>query len=141
MTKVLIVDDEADFSQALADRMELRGLKVETAGSGKDALKKVEDSNYDAVILDLVMPEMDGIETLKKVLAKKPNLQIIFLTGHASVGSGVESMKLGALDFMEKPADIDALLKRIEEAKANRLVLVEKDSEASIREILTKKGW
>jgi DNA-binding NtrC family response regulator len=140
-TKVLIVDDENDFATALSDRMASRGLAVDTAATGEEALHKVEEGAYDAIVLDLVMPGMDGIETLKRLLEKRPELQVILLTGHASLEKGIESVKLGALDFLEKPADFSKLLQRIEHAKANRLLLVEKKFEDIIQEVLKKKGW
>lgn len=140
-TRVLIVDDEEDFSAALSERMNAHGLKVNTASNGADALEKVQQGAYDAIILDLVMPGMDGIETLKRIREKKPELQVILLTGQASLQKGLESMKLGALDFLEKPADFSSLMEKIKEAKAKRMVLVEKKHEKNIKNILKKKGW
>ncbi len=139
--KVLIVDDEEEFSAALAERMGMRGMKVDVAGSGEDALKAVGEGTYDAIVLDMVMPGMDGIETLKKLKESKPNFQVILLTGHATVDKGVESIKLGAMDFLEKPADLESIIAKVKEAKAQRLVLVEKGQEENIRNILSKKGW
>ena len=139
--KVLIVDDEEEFSQALAERMRMRGLSVEIAANGQEALEKVESGVFDAIILDMVMPGMDGMETLKKLKEKKPEFQVILLTGHASLDKGVESIKMGAMDFLEKPADLESLTKKIKEAKAKRLVLVEKAQEDYIKDILSKKGW
>ncbi len=140
-TRVLIVDDEEDFTAALSERMRTRGLTVETASNGTEALKKVQEGTYDAIILDLVMPGIDGIETLKRIREKKPEIQVILLTGQASIEKGVESVKLGALDFVEKPADFSSLLEKIKDAKAKRMVLVEKKHEENIQEILKKKGW
>jgi DNA-binding NtrC family response regulator len=140
-TKVLIVDDEEEFSKTLAERLRLKGFKVEIAANGKEALKKVEESTFDAVILDMIMPEMSGLETLKKLKVKKPEYQVILLTGHASVKDGIESMKYGAVDFLEKPADFDSLLEKIENAKSKRLLLVEKSRENQIKNILSKYGW
>jgi DNA-binding NtrC family response regulator len=140
-TKVLIVDDEVDFSSALSERMTSRGLTVETVSNGAEALKKVDSGDYDAIVLDLVMPGMDGIETLKRIRAKKPELQIILLTGHGSIQKGVESVKLGALDFLEKPAELSVLMEKIHQAKANKMVLVEKKLEDSIQDILKTKAW
>jgi DNA-binding NtrC family response regulator len=139
--KVLIVDDEEEFSQALAERMRMRGLSVEIAGNGQEALEKVESGVFDAIVLDMVMPGMDGMETLKKLKEKKPEFQVILLTGHASLDKGVESIKMGAMDFLEKPADLESLTKKIKEARAKRLVLVEKAQEDYIKDILSKKGW
>jgi len=140
-TRVLIVDDEDEFSKALSDRMKVRGLTVDIARSGKEALEKVKKGTYDAIILDMVMPEMNGLETLKKIREKKPDFQVILLTGHATIKDGVESMKYGAVDFLEKPADLESLLKKIEDAKAKRLLLVEKNREQQVKEILSKYSW
>lgn len=139
--KVLIVDDEEEFSQTLAERLRMRGMTVEIAGNGREALEKVEQGDFDAIVLDMVMPGMDGIETLKKLKEKRRELQVILLTGHASVEKGVESIKLGAVDFLEKPADLESLMKKIEDAKISRLIFVEKDQEKSIEDIILKKGW
>jgi DNA-binding NtrC family response regulator len=139
-TKVLIVDDEVEFSSTLAERMTNRGLTVETVANGVDAVARIDKGSFDAIVLDMVMPGMDGIETLKRIREKKPDLQIILLTGHASLEKGIESIKLGALDFLEKPADLAQLLAKIQEAKARRIMLVEKKMENNIKEILLRKG-
>ncbi len=139
--KVLLVDDEKEFTRILSERMETRGLTVVTAKNGPAALKKAEKERFDAIILDMSMPEMDGIETLKRLLEINPDLQVIMLTGHATLEKGVEAVKLGAMDFLEKPADMDKLLAKISEAKAKKMVLVEKRAEQKIKGILKSKGW
>ena len=95
----------------------------------------------DTIILDLVMPGMDGLETLQKIKSTMPELQIILLTGQATVKKGIEAMKLGAFDFVEKPADIQQLLSLIKEAKNKKMILVEKKNEEKIKSILQEKGW
>lgn len=139
--KVLLVDDNEDFLEILSERITSKGLSVETVESGTDALNKSDLSEYDAIILDLVMPEMDGIETLKKILETNPEVQVILMTGHASLEKGIEAVKLGAMDFLEKPADINSLMEKIHEAKAKKMLVVEKKSEEKIRKILFTKGW
>ncbi|MBT8762773.1 response regulator [Desulfohalobiaceae bacterium Ax17] len=139
--KVLLVDDEQEFLSALSERMKNRGLEVATATSGKEALEKIGQESYDAVILDMLMPDMDGLETLKSIKATNPELQIILLTGHATVKSGIEAMKLGALDFIEKPADIKELMEKIKEAKSKKMLLIEKKNTEKLKEILMEKGW
>ncbi len=139
--KVLLVDDEQDFVDALSTRMESRGLSVESAGSGPEALEKIAQKRFDAVILDMVMPGMDGMETLKKMLEKNPELQVILLTGHATVEKGVQAVKLGAVDFLEKPAKIEDLMEKIKKAKVEKAVLVEKKMQAKMNDILKNKGW
>jgi len=139
--KILLVDDEKDFIEALGERMKNRGMNVSTTTSAKDALKKVEEEPYDAIILDLQMPEMDGIEALKAIKKKNPDMQVILLTGHATVEKGIEAMKLGAMDLIEKPADIETIAEKIKKAQANKMILVEKKTEEKIRKILWTKGW
>jgi len=139
--KVLLVDDEKDFIEALGERMGNRGMNVSTTTSAKDALKKMEEEAYDAIVLDLQMPEMDGIEALKAIKKKNPDMQVILLTGHATVEKGIEAMKLGAMDLIEKPADIETIAEKIKKAQANKIILVEKKTEEKIRKIITTKGW
>ena len=137
--KVLLVDDERDFAEVLSQRMQSRGLGVDTAANGREALEKARDEFYDAIILDLSMPGMDGIETLKHLLEANPDLQVILLTGYATVEKGIEAVKLGAMDFLEKPADIQKLMEKIQEAKANKMLLVETRMEERIKGILETK--
>jgi DNA-binding NtrC family response regulator len=139
--RVLLVDDEKEFTDVLAQRMETRGVEVDVAPTGTDALEKIEERSYDAIILDLLMPGIDGIETCRQMLEKNPDLQIILLSGHATVDKSVEAIKLGAMDFLEKPADIQTLMERIGSAKTNKMLLVEKKNEERIRDILRSKGW
>nr|WP_321398392.1 response regulator [uncultured Desulfobacter sp.] len=139
--KVLIIDDEQDFTQALAERMTNRGMDVSTSSSAIEGLQSVEEKSFDVVVLDLQMPEMDGIETLKILKKKKPELQVILLTGHATVEKGIEAMKLGAMDLLEKPADLTTLTEKIKKAQAKKMILVEKKAEARIKEIMETRGW
>lgn len=139
--KVLLIDDEEEFISALSARMENRGLTVETALSGEEALKKIESKSYDAIFLDLAMPGLDGIETLKRIRETKPDLQVILLTGQGSLEKGIEAMKHGALDFLEKPADIQKMMKKVNEAASKRAVLVEKRMEEKLNKILKEKPW
>ena len=139
--KVLLIDDEQDFLDALSERMRARDMEVTTSTSAKDALKKAEKESYDAIVLDLMMPEMDGLEVLKQIKKDNPELQVILLTGHATVEKGVEAMKLGATDFLEKPADLKTLTEKIKSAHARKIILVEKQTEEKIKSIITTKGW
>ena len=138
---VLLIDDEEQFLEVLGERLETRGLKVNTVTSGEDALTLIGDKNYDAIILDLAMPGIDGIETLKLLKEKNPDLEIIMLTGHATVQKGIEAMKLGAEDFLEKPVELSVLLERISEAKNKRILILEKKSQDAIKKIITTKAW
>jgi len=139
--KVLLVDDEPHFVKLLAERLEGRGFNVETAGGGSEAINKAKGEPYDAIVLDLLMPGMDGLETLKQLKEMNPDLQIILLTGHGTVDKGVEAMKLGATDFVEKPADFKELLEKIKKAKDKRMLLVKKRHEEKVREIMKTKSW
>lgn len=140
-TKVLLVDDEKDFLDVLGERMKIRGMDVSTVASAKDALKITEKQSFDAIVLDLMMPEMDGLELLQTIKAKNPELQVILLTGHGSIEKGVEAMRLGAMDFLEKPADLESLTEKIKKAQARKMILVERKAEEEVRNILISKGW
>jgi DNA-binding NtrC family response regulator len=140
-TKVLIVDDEEDFVEALAERMSYRGIKVDIATTGEMGIEKAKEKSYDAIILDLAMPGMDGIEVQKILLETNPDLQIIFLTGHATLEKGIEAMKHGAVEFMEKPVDINTLLEKVGVAKTKKQEITEKKIDEKIKNILKKKGW
>lgn len=139
--KVLLVDDEEDFTATLAERMEERGLDVDVSASGPEAIERVHVKSYDAVVLDLAMPGMDGIETMKRLLGDNPDLQVILLTGRATVRDGVKAMSAGAMELLEKPADLNLLLEKIGTAKENRVLLMEKRVEDTITDILRTKGW
>lgn len=139
--RILLVDDEDEFAQLLSERLESRGLRVDTAGNGVEALDKVKKGAFDVVVLDMVMPVMDGIETLKRLREEQPDLQIILLTGHATVEKGVQAIKLGAADFLEKPADIEELMEKIRTAKVKKTLLVEKRMKGAIDDILGSKSW
>lgn len=140
-TTVLLVDDEAEFLAALAERLELRSLAVDTATTGFAALAKAREHTYDAILLDMAMPGLDGLATLKKLLEINGDLQVIVLTGRATLAQAVEAMKLGALDLVEKPADIDMLVERIEEAARRRSSLDDQRVQRRIEEITRKMGW
>jgi two-component system OmpR family response regulator len=139
--KVLIVDDEREFSDVLAERMESRGFQVDIVESGAEALRKVGKRTYDAIVLDLAMPKMDGIETLRRLLEANEDLQIIILTGHATMEKGIEAVKQGAAEFLEKPADLDLLVEKIKAAQSKKFLLFEKRMEDAVTEIMKKKGW
>jgi len=134
--KVLIVDDEKGFLDVLAERMQSRGMEVTTATSAKEALQKLETETFDAIVLDLMMPEMGGIEALQRIKEKNPDSEVILLTGQPSVSIGVEAMKLGATDFLIKPADINELTEKIKLAKAHRMIVVEKKTLKKMKDIL-----
>jgi len=138
--RILLVDDETDFLEAMSDRMTARGMEVTTAASAVDAIAILEKTSFDAIVLDFQMPGMDGMEALKTIKAKRPESQIILLTGYATVQKGVEAMKIGAADFIEKPADLEALSEKIKQAKARRMLIAEKQQAKNVLDILRKYG-
>ncbi len=111
--KVLLIDDDQEFLDVLSERLILRGLEVETASSGQTALSRLQNTLVDAILLDLQMPEMDGLQVLEELVPRNLHQRIILLTGHATVANGVQAMKLGAADVLEKPVDLDVLLEKI----------------------------
>ena len=139
--KVLLVDDEKEFTETLSERLKLRDLEVFTACSGQEAIDIAGQHRFDAVILDLQMPGMDGIETLKYLLAADSDQQVIVLTGHGTISKSVEALKAGATEFFEKPIDIQTLSEKIGDAAAQRLTLLQERSAHAIEEVLKKKGW
>ena len=117
-TKVLIVDDEKDFLDIMAERIAARGMDVSTATSAEAALKMVQEESYDAVIMDLLMPEMDGFKALKLFKEVSPDVSVILQTANAPEDTCIEATKLGAMAVIEKPADLNLLTQKIEEARA-----------------------
>jgi len=118
--KVLLVDDEKDFLDIMAERMRARGMVVATAGSAEAALEMVIAESYDAVIMDMMMPVMDGLKALKLFKQSRPDLSIILLTANVPEEKCREAIGLGALAVIEKPADLVLLTQKIEDAKALR---------------------
>ncbi len=139
--RVLLIDDEVDFTEVLAERMKTRGLDVDTAESGIEGIDRTKKKYYDAIILDMAMPGMDGIETLKLLLAENPDSQVVLLTGRATVQKSVEALKLGAVEFLEKPADINTLIDIVMKAQKKKSALFEKRMEDDVTKIMKKKGW
>ena len=139
--KVLLVDDEEEFVETLAERMRSRGMEVTTTTSGKSALEQVDKEPFDVVILDLQMPGMDGLEVLARIKKRQPDIQVVLLTGHATVSKSVEAIKRGAMEFLEKPVDLSSLSEIIHKAKATKMILVDRETEDRIKEILQEKGW
>jgi len=140
-TRVLIVDDEQEFAKSLAERMETRGLVTDTVFSGEEAIEHVKAHHFDAVVLDMAMPGMDGIETMKAMLAINADLQVIVLTGHATVSTGVTAVKEGAFEFLEKPVKLETLVGKIDQAKSRSSALSEAHMVDMIDEIIKRRGW
>ena len=119
-TRVLLVDDEEQFVDALSERLAIRDYEITKSLNGEDALEKVKQYNYDVVILDVTMPGTDGIEVLREIKKLKPLTEVIMLTGHGTVETAIEGMKLGAFDFLIKPCDTEALDIKIKKAFARK---------------------
>ena len=141
IANVLLVDDEVPFVEAMARRLNKRNIDITTAFSGSEALDVIEkDRSIEVVILDVKMPGMDGIETLGKIRNKFPLQEVIMLTGHATVETGIEGMKLGAFDYLMKPCDMDVLLEKVTQAAAKKRRHEEKIIEARIKEITSHRA-
>ena len=139
--RVLLVDDEESFVEALGKRLNARGLRVETANCGEDAIQKAQHQAFDIIVLDLAMPGMDGIETLQRLLKIDPDLQVILLTGHGSIEKAVEATKHGAMDFLQKPASLPELLEHIHRASEKRTLLVQQRASDQASDVIGRKGW
>lgn len=112
--RVLVVDDEADFLETLVRRLERRQVEAAGVPGGREALEALEARPFDVVVLDVRMPGMDGLEVLKAIKTRWPLVEVILLTGHASVESGLQGMQLGAFDYVMKPCKLTDLLPKIE---------------------------
>jgi len=145
--KMLLVDDEERFLSTTKKLLSRKGYDVLTASSGVEALEILRTHNIHVVILDVKMPGMDGIETLKAIKRTYPLVEVIMLTGHGTIDSAVEGLKSGATDYLTKPADVQDLIEKAEEAFGKRQVLEDKIRVAqsrtigkSAREILRETG-
>lgn len=137
---VLIVDDEADFAEMLALRLESRGHRARTAGDGDAALAALRDAPADVVLLDIQMPGKDGVETLREMKAAHPIVEVILLTGHASVGTAVDGLKAGAFDYVLKPADLEDLLRKLAAARDRKAEHEERIRVAEARNLTRRTG-
>jgi len=114
--KILLVDDEKEFVETLSERIRMRDHDSDVALNGEDALKRIDDDLPDVVVLDLKMPGIDGMEVLKRIRSAYPDVQVIMLTGHGSDKDEKEARKLGAFEYLQKPVEIDTLMKKIKKA-------------------------
>jgi len=113
---VLLVDDETEFLETLVKRLRKRNLSVHGAGSGEEALKCLDAEPIDVVVLDVKMPGMDGIQTLREIKSRFPLVEVVMLTGHATVESAVDGLKSGATDYLMKPTSMEELIQKTEAA-------------------------
>ncbi len=136
-TRLLIVDDEKDFVEALAERLVIRDYDATTSMDGRDAIEKAKRYNFDVVILDVKMPGMDGVEVLREIKGIKPLTEVIMLTGHATVDSAIEGMKLGAYDYLMKPCETEDLIDKIEKAYEKKKEHEKRIQDAKVKEIIS----
>ena len=138
--RILLVDDEPEFLEIMRERLANRDIIVDTSDSAEEAFQKIQNQVYDAVILDLKMPGIDGIQALITMRKKRPELQVILLTGHATLEKGIEAMKSGAMDFIEKPADLEILREKIKNAKNKKMMILETMEKDKIMDAIRKYG-
>lgn len=119
--KVLMVDDEEDFVKTLAERMKMRDLDSDVALDGEEALKFVQDQVPDVMVLDLKMPGIDGMEVLRRVKQAYPQVQVVILTGHGSEKDEAEAKRLGAFAYLQKPVDIEKLIRTLKNAYKKKM--------------------
>ena len=119
--RLLLVDDEEMYLEYLSKRLIRARYDVAKCLSGEEALNKIRAHDFDVIVLDVIMPGIDGIETLGEIKKLKPGSEVILLTGHASVESGIEGIKLGAFDYLQKPCDTEKLVSKIDQAWGKKL--------------------
>jgi len=139
--RVLLVDDEQEFVEVLAERLEVRDIVVTKAFSGDEALAGIKEKSVDVVILDVAMPGKDGVATLKEIKQFNPIIEVIMLTGNATVDSAVEGMRLGAYDYLMKPTETKDLLEKIVKAYKRKTEQEERIRQAEIERIMQRRGW
>ncbi|MBW1707559.1 MAG: response regulator [Deltaproteobacteria bacterium] len=131
--KMMLVDDEERFLSTTQKLLSKKGYDVITASTGAEALEKLRLNSIHVVILDVKMPGMDGIETLKAIKRTYPLVEVIMLTGHATVESAVDGLHSGATDYLMKPTDVKDLIRKAEDAFGKRQILEEKIRVAQTR--------
>ena len=133
---ILVVDDEEDFTETLVKRLNRRKVNATGAESGEEALKILKESPFDVVILDIKMPGgMDGIETLREIKKIQPLCEVLLLTGHGSMETSIEGMKLGAFDYLLKPVKLEELFPKLAEAFEKKDVQDQKIRGAQIKKL------
>lgn len=134
--RVLVVDDEIDFLETIVNRLNKRKLDAKGVTSGEAAMDVLKEALYDVVLLDIKMPGgMDGIETLREIKRIQPLVEVLLLTGHASVETSIEGMKLGAFDYLLKPMKFDELLVKMAQAFEKKAAHDKKIRDAKIHEL------
>ena len=139
-TRVLLVDDEEDFVEMLSLRLQEAGEKVSAAYSGEECLDALAKTHIDVVVLDIKMPGMDGMETLVEIKKRFPLVEVIMLTGHGSAETAVEGMKLGAFDYLMKPAEFEELTSKLQRARERKDDQEERIRQAESKLLVRKSG-
>jgi len=134
--KILLVDDETVFTQNMAKLLTSRGYVVTAVNSGDAAIQALEEKDFDVVVLDLKMPGMDGITTLKEIKKLGLFTETLILTGHGSIDTALEAIKIGAYDYLTKPCEIDELVGKIEGAWERKDNGIKKDIEEKIQKVV-----
>jgi DNA-binding NtrC family response regulator len=138
---IMLVDDEVPFVETMTKRLAKREMEVLTAFDGPTALLRLKaHPTIEVVVLDVKMPGMDGLETLKAIKAQFPIVEVIMLTAHATVESAIDGMKLGAFDYLMKPCDMDTLVDKVKAAAMRKRQHEEKITEARLREITSRRA-
>jgi two-component system, OmpR family, response regulator CpxR len=140
-TKVLLVDDEEQFVDVLAQRLQARGFQVSTAFSGDEAISWLEDHDMDVIVLDVLMPGRNGIETLQEIKRMRPITEVIMLTGHGTVETAIQGMKLGAYDYLMKPTDTAELVDKITKARERKKEQEDRIRQAEVDRLIKTRGW
>lgn len=118
--RVMLIDDEEEYAETLAERLELRGVSTRVALDGQEALTAIDEDTPDIVLLDVMMPGIGGLETLRRIKETHPRVEVILLTGRGSTREGIEGMKRGAFDYLMKPVQIEELIERFQAALTPR---------------------
>jgi two-component system, OmpR family, response regulator CpxR len=139
--RVLLVDDEQQFVDILAQRLEARGLMVATAYNGDEALARLKESEADVILLDVLMPGRSGIDILREIKQARPLTEVILLTGHATVETAIEGMKLGAYDYLMKPMETEVLVEKIRKAFRRKADQEKRIRQAEVDRIVKSRAW
>lgn len=134
--KILLVDDETVFTHNMSKLLNARGYRATAVNSGDAAIRELENQDFDVVVLDLKMPGMDGITTLKEIKKLDLFVQTLILTGHGSIDTALEAVRLGAYDYLTKPCEIDALVAKIEGAWDKKDGLHKQDIQEKIQKVV-----
>jgi len=140
-TKVLLVDDEEEFVDVLSQRLEARGFAVNTAFNGDEAIAAIEEHDVDVVILDVQMPGRNGIDTLQEIKRLRPITEVIILTGHGTVETAIQGMKLGSYDYLMKPTNTEELVDKINRGHQRKKDQEDRIRQAEVDRLVKTRGW